>query len=221
MGSLGQKNKLRRLLTPCIAAALLCMAPVPVDAQQTVKIQPDQTCLDAGCHADLGTKNIIHKPASKATTCKFCHKAPDSTIHEFELAAKKSELCSKCHKMVNDEISQHMPAKRGMCTSCHDPHQSDNRNLLKKRPPGELCAGCHRKIGDEGDVKHGPVEGKMCTACHNPHASNNKKLLKEEIPGLCLGCHRRSFRSEDGASLPPTARRSSRPEPAKEPHVHC
>lgn len=177
----------------------------PFALPQGFTIQDNQTCLDAGCHGDLASKAILHKPAAKATTCKFCHKATEPSRHEFSLAAKKTELCSRCHKVVTDQATQHMPAKRGMCTTCHDPHQSDNRKLLKKRPAGALCKTCHRKIGEEGKTKHAPVENEQCTACHDPHASEQKALLKAELSEVCLNCHKRALVSSDGDRLPATS----------------
>lgn len=187
-----------------VAAALagLMAISTAARAQDSVfELQPEQTCLDAGCHADINSKKILHKPASKSSTCKMCHKSGTPTQHDFELATSKNQLCTRCHKMVKDQKSQHMPAKRGMCLNCHEPHQSDNRNLLKKAKPGELCKGCHRKVGQDGESKHGPVSTYQCTACHNPHASEEKHLLKAKEPELCINCHSRPLKAEDGQRL--------------------
>ena len=185
---------------------LVCLAAPTAGLSQSNppnSIDEGQSCLDSACHDDLATKRTIHKPASKATTCKFCHQAAEPEQHQFQLANKKTEICLKCHKMVKDEKSQHMPAKRGMCLNCHDPHQSDNRFLLTKRPAGDLCKGCHRKIlTAETKTQHGPVQDANCTGCHDPHASNNKKLLKDTEPDLCLNCHNRPLTTDDGDRLP-------------------
>lgn len=177
---------------------LSLLAPHSAFGSAVVEIAEGQSCLDSGCHSDKVTERIIHKPAAKATTCRMCHKAVTAGVHEFELSAKKNQLCTRCHKMVSDQKYQHVPAKRGMCLSCHDPHQSANKNLLKKKPAGKLCVGCHKKIGQEGSNGHKPVIDENCTACHDPHASNNKSLVKLAMPELCLSCHNRPYSDENG-----------------------
>jgi predicted CXXCH cytochrome family protein len=184
---------------------------VPAAAQE-ITLQPGQSCLSAGCHEDLGQKNVVHMPASSGTMCAMCHEASAPTEHSFKLKAQGGALCNTCHNVLGDKKTQHMPVQMGMCTMCHDPHQSDNRKLLKARPVGGLCKNCHSAAMFEGKTVHGPVAEGDCTKCHDPHASNHAKLVKGAAPDLCMDCHDRNLKTADGEHLPESRRKFVDPE---------
>jgi predicted CXXCH cytochrome family protein len=173
---------------------------------QDIILQPGQSCQSAGCHEDLGQKNVVHMPAGSGTMCGMCHEASAPTEHSFKLKAQGGALCSTCHNVLGDKKNQHVPVQMGMCTMCHDPHQSDNRRLLKARPVGELCRNCHSAAMFEGETVHGPVADGNCIGCHEPHASEHAKLVKATMPELCFDCHGRAIRDANGHSLPSAKR---------------
>jgi len=191
--------RLNALSTSLLLVFGVFTAP-PVSGQE-IGLVPGQSCLSAGCHEDLGQKNVVHMPAASGTTCVFCHAASEPGRHEFKLAAQGSKLCAGCHNVLGDKRNQHMPVKMGMCTMCHEPHQSDNRKLLKARPVSKLCFGCHSESAFQDKVTHGPVEEGSCTGCHEPHASDHARLIKAAMPELCFECHNRNLRDADGKSL--------------------
>jgi len=173
---------------------------VPAVAQD-ITLEAGQSCQSAGCHEDLGKKNVVHMPASNGTMCIMCHEASTPTAHDFKLKAQGGALCSTCHSVLGDKKSQHMPVKMGMCTMCHAPHQSDQRKLLVA-PVSELCGTCHSGAEFRGDTVHGPVSDGKCIDCHEPHASEHAKLVKAAVPGLCFDCHNRNLQDANGERLP-------------------
>lgn len=190
---------------PVLASLLLlcgALAAMPAAAQE-ISLQPGQSCQSAGCHEDLGQKNVVHMPAASGTTCIFCHESSAPAEHSFKLKAQGGALCSSCHNVLGDKKNQHMPVQMGMCTICHEPHQSDNRRLLKVKPVSGLCLGCHNPAMFEGETVHGPVAEGNCISCHEPHASEHAKLVKAGMPDLCFDCHDRRQTDADGKSLPP------------------
>jgi len=185
-------------LNAFLSFAFLFVAPA---VAQEIALEPGQSCQSAGCHEDLGQKNVVHMPASNGTMCGMCHEPTATTEHSFKLKAQGGALCNTCHNVLGDKKTQHMPVKMGMCTMCHDPHQSDNRRLLKARPVGGLCKGCHNAAMFAGGTVHGPVAEGNCTGCHEPHASAGAKLVKAGVPELCFGCHDRVLRDGEGRQL--------------------
>jgi predicted CXXCH cytochrome family protein len=170
---------------------------------QDIILEPGQSCQSAGCHEDLGQKNVVHMPAGSGTMCGMCHEASAPTEHSFKVKAQGGALCNTCHNVLGDKKNQHMPVKMGMCTMCHDPHQSDNRRLLKARPVSGLCMNCHSPAMFDGEIVHGPVADGDCMGCHEPHASEHGKLAKAALPDLCFTCHNRMLRDSQGQTLPP------------------
>jgi len=193
-------------LNPLLASLLLTFGALPAApaAGQDITLEPGQSCLSAGCHEDFGQKNVVHMPAASGTTCIFCHEATAPAEHSFNLVAQGGELCNRCHNVLGDKETQHLPVQMGMCTLCHEPHQSDNRKLLKARPVSGLCLTCHNPGMFDGETVHGPVAEGNCTNCHEPHASEHAKLVKAAVPDLCFDCHNRRVKDPDGKILPVT-----------------
>ncbi len=201
-----QRRPIIRLNALLVSLLIWVAIPsAPVEAQEII-LQPGQSCQSAGCHEEIGQKNVVHMPASNGSMCIMCHEASVPTEHSFKLVAQGGELCNSCHNVVGDKKTQHMPVQMGMCTMCHDPHQSDNRNLLKAKPVSELCYSCHSKAAFQNTVTHGPVAEGNCTSCHEPHASDHAKLVKATAPDLCFDCHKRNLNDADGKRLPATKR---------------
>lgn len=183
-----------------LVSLLVFLVAAPVPGQQ-ITLEPGQSCQSAGCHEEIGQKNVVHMPASNGSMCIMCHEVAAPTEHSFKLKAQGGALCSTCHNVLGDKKTQHMPVTMGMCTMCHDPHQSDYRKLLKTKPVGDLCKNCHSPAMFDGETVHGPVAEGDCTGCHEPHASDHAKLVKATVPELCLNCHNRVQRDASGKIL--------------------
>ena len=58
--------------------------------------QEKANCVTSKCHADLGTKQLVHGPVG-AGICTICHAQVPGEDHKFEYTADKQELCFGCH----------------------------------------------------------------------------------------------------------------------------
>jgi predicted CXXCH cytochrome family protein len=147
-------------------------------------------CLDAGCHAALGQKPVVHG-AIAGGDCVPCHEQVGKE-HRFKPVADPiSGVCTGCHDdPAADRPAAHAPVKDGACTTCHDPHSSSEKLLLIDKP-AELCTSCHGDIGEALALAHPhPVAREPgCPLCHDPHGAKSPKLLREIGNALCLACH--------------------------------
>ena len=169
-------------VSPCAAA----VSPPAIDMQ-------DKTCIDYGCHADLQTKAAVHGPVSKGD-CAPCHIQLKPELHQFQLSAKKEELCRVCH-VLSTRNYVHKPVATGDCVGCHDPHQSDFQFMLRADPSTDLCSLCH---SDDPFMKkrnmHSPVAMGACILCHESHSSWQPGLLVARGNELCTTCHEEKIR---------------------------
>jgi predicted CXXCH cytochrome family protein len=180
-------------------------------------IVPGATCLTTDCHADIAKKKYMHYVASDGLLCIVCHKVPKERIHAFELRAKGSDLCFKCHDEKNFKgITLHGPVTEGKCLECHRPHGSDIPSHLQAGQP-KLCLDCHsveirdtkgvalpstKELFDDKEMNlHKPFSEGKCTACHLPHPADTYRRFKGDYPAQfyasytdetyesCLRCH--------------------------------
>lgn len=169
---------------------LFLMTPV-VAGITPIRAQPQESCITAKCHAEMGKKAFVHGPVG-AGACTVCHNPVPGKKHQFVPAAEKEALCLACHDTKRDmllEDNVHTPVAEGDCVGCHDPHQSDFRFQLKGQA-ADLCFTCHDREPFSRKFVHGPVGAGDCNACHNPHASANAFQLRAPEEQLCLTCHK-------------------------------
>jgi predicted CXXCH cytochrome family protein len=191
---------------------------VSLSAEKKIfSIVPGATCITTDCHADIIKKKYMHYVASDGWLCIVCHKEPKEGIHAFELRAKGSDLCFKCHDEKNFEgITLHGPVTEGKCLECHQPHGSNIPAHVRADQP-KLCLDCHsveiidtkgiplpstKELFDTKEMNlHKPFAEGKCTACHLPHPADSYRRFKGNYPGQfyasytdetydsCLRCH--------------------------------
>lgn len=167
--------------------ALLGAALFALNAQDKPPADYKGNCTDAGCHADLTKRPVVHAPVD-SDSCDSCHEPADTAAHKFRLTREGASLCTECHEELSKKV-RHAPAAEGECTTCHDPHGSKVKNLLQADTVSALCKECHEDVTDDRAFLHGPVATGACTACHDPHESDEPKLLSAPIVKLCGQCH--------------------------------
>jgi predicted CXXCH cytochrome family protein len=185
--------------------------------KKEIVIVPGATCISANCHPDRGKDEYTHYVSSDGFLCIACHKVAREGEHTFELRAKASELCFRCHdgkKYGGNTL--HGPVTQGKCLECHRPHGSNNPAHLQANQP-ELCFGCHATgIKDNNGIflpstkelfnnkameLHKPFAEGKCAACHLPHAADGYRRVKGNYTAQfyvsysdvahdsCLRCH--------------------------------
>ncbi|MFQ5514446.1 MAG: cytochrome c3 family protein [Myxococcota bacterium] len=192
------RSQTRRLPEPPSALVILLLAASPLAgaAEPPETLALGASCVDAGCHAELGALASPHWEAL-SSECARCH-ISEGDAHAFELE-EGPELCLECHDPMTDGAVVHEPAEDD-CLDCHDPHGSPVGALLTEDSELDLCLGCHDEELIVGRHRHEPVANGECSACHDPHSSDNERLLLEEGSELCALCHEEI--TEAVASLP-------------------
>ncbi len=120
----------------------------------------------------------------------FAHFASAQNI---ELKEKIPDLCYKCHKEIEERLSEtnlHFPFKEGKCTVCHNTHAGRFDGLIKE-DINSLCLGCHEDINKalKKNFVHRPLRSGVCTDCHIVHSGKHRKLLIVSEEDLCWKCH--------------------------------
>ncbi len=186
----GLRAPLRRM-----GIALAWIAPIALVATligssrpgQDVPTRVTETCTDAGCHAEIVGRKVMHGPTAQKD-CLACHEYAAPEGHLFRLKQPKSELCLSCHTLEHKSVL-HQPVRDGNCLGCHDPHGSDHPMMMVADPAGDLCLTCHEQDYSEKMFVHGPVAIGACVVCHEPHSADNPKLLTKPGDKLCISCH--------------------------------
>ncbi len=159
------------------------------------------------CHdKSIGAGKFVHGPVA-AEGCTICH-APHSSDFPKMLMAEGNDVCYSCHDDKKEEFTGkefvHGPVADG-CIECHSPHSSDFKFNLPGESTQGVCFTCHEDKEDEISqvtVKHGGLEtDRGCMACHNPHVSAFPQQLTLAPMDLCLSCHDKEYKHEDGTSV--------------------
>lgn len=160
------------------------------------------------CHQDpTANHSSIHGPVA-AGACGACHQ-PHTSNNEHLLVKTGKELCLSCHqemgKQLKDTRFMHKPVAENQCTTCHDAHASDSPGVLKGEPLKLCTTECHqdiRKAAFEAKHKHQAViEDRACVNCHTAHGGDLAKLMKSKPIDICLKCHDKSIRLDDGKTI--------------------
>lgn len=127
-------------------------------------------------------------------SCDNCHKTQNNgKIAYSSAAAKKKEVCLKCHgrarSMIKIDKSAHqedLHFKMGMeCMDCHSAREmhGDGTAYISLEQPGAMdtkCQNCHQEVeSTEAHTVHG--EKLDCLACHLRHVVS------------CTNCHFKTF----------------------------
>ena len=179
-------NVVSKVLATAAVPAVLVVAAAVSSGQDKPRGETD-TCLNAGCHADIVDRPVMHRPAA-AQRCLDCHEYEDPGEHLFGLVTEKQELCWECHDLDFEDVV-HAPVDDGDCMECHDPHGSGHRLMLVKDPSRGLCLNCHEQDVSTLKYVHGPVVAGACDVCHAAHTSVEEKLLLKKPTELCFECH--------------------------------
>jgi len=164
----------------------------------------DQTCAQAGCHADRKIK--MAGMGSLEIHCTTCHNyladarnlAVDSLGRPLTPAARQCFGCHAMQQRIRNLDIAHDP-HRGTCGTCHNPHTQTG-------PQDVTCtkAGCHTDT-QRIAFHRGVPNPEKCTTCHQPHS-----WLVEGAN--CTRCHKdieRQPPSRRGASAPGQAGRGT------------
>lgn len=146
---------------------------------------------------------FVHGPAAVGS-CTACH-SPHQSVNAKLLVAAGNEVCFNCHldkaDAFKDKKFVHAPVRQS-CVNCHNPHSGNYRYNFKADGNRELCFTCHadkEQSIKEATVPHKGLDtDKKCLACHDPHVSNYVKQLIKEPAQLCLGCHDREYKNQNG-----------------------
>jgi predicted CXXCH cytochrome family protein len=184
-----------RVALPAILVLSIVCVILPLDSpayaqqqQPPSEIEP-ATCLNAGCHAGMKDKQVVHSPLKKGD-CETCHEQADVKVHKFKYAETSAALCYLCHDSLTEKkkfVHQPLKEEGNACVLCHDPHSSGMEALVKAKTKLDLCVRCHSDISGS-DALH-QSDDQTCTDCHDPHASDESTLLRTRTPDLCFKCH--------------------------------
>jgi len=202
-----------------LSIALLLAAAVVAAADDKAPEPPTYVGDDACglCHADQAESyaksrhgQALADPARPPAEhgCEACH-GPGSahveagggkgvggleTFAKTRPAAKRSDVCLKCHATDTDRFhfrdSAHARAAVA-CTDCHSQHASRAPALLHAAAP-ELCWTCHLELRAKFALtEHHPVnEGAVsCLDCHRPHGAREHAALRAPNDRTCYRCH--------------------------------
>ncbi|MHC4908966.1 MAG: cytochrome c3 family protein [Planctomycetota bacterium] len=169
---------------PAVVRAVASAPPAP---RPNGPLDPEASCVNAGCHASLATSRFVHGVIRGGQNCMTCH-AEDQGGHVFPQRRAGIEGCTFCHDSVTGHrIHQHQATNLD-CLACHDPHASEHGSLLRAASTATLCGTCHPP--DATAVSHPPYTSGECTACHDPHESDFAGLLRGgEGAEHCYLCH--------------------------------
>jgi len=196
-----------RWLLPATLAALACLSPVALGAQDT------EDCFLCHEEADLtGDRNGQELPmfidqagfersVHGGLDCIDCHEdlIGSDLPHEDDLSYVD---CSSCHDDAASELEPSVhrrlrgPGGAADCSSCHGSHEI--RPLDAVEPD---CAGCHRLQARQHERSlHGKAQQRgdelapSCTDCHGGHhvqsaGDSSSPTNIVNIPLLCGRCH--------------------------------
>lgn len=183
---------------------LVCHSPHGSDYKFQLLAQGGELCF--GCHdAAIVKEQFVHGPAAVGG-CVACHE-PHTADYEKNLRAKGSALCFMCHVDKSEAIQKaafvHKPVTED-CTGCHNPHSAPKQFMLGASAPA-LCLNCHKDKKEElgkVKVKHGAIEtDRSCLNCHDAHMSQIAKNLIMEPMDLCLSCHNKELKDNNGKNI--------------------
>jgi hypothetical protein len=167
----------------------------------------DQTCGQAGCHAEEDTRIVLGEMAGQTGLhCVGCHEftapvpeeVPRDTAHRVLVPGDRQ--CLGCHEMqqVMADFQVDRDPHAGACGMCHDPHVQE-----EPRAAFASCteAGCHEAadtlspfhrglahavVNDCGECHRAhewTVDGEDCASCHTDIAGARRTATPREGPG--------------------------------------
>jgi len=184
---------------------------------------PLKGCMTSGCHTEFKEKHLVTHGPIKTGECMVCHfesnkDRPANPANKEQAHQKLTKMtppnvvaiCTTCHDEIKEALEDpkaphHKIGEKG-CTFCHNPHRSDKFKLFREDVFTVRCLSCHEKIRtniEGATTKHGAVSNnESCTNCHNFHAQTEfGKLLKVKKEELCIKCHSKEQKSDDGRTI--------------------
>ncbi len=154
------------------------------------------------CHA-MPLEKFAHSPFL-AGQCTACHNPHQADNVKLLRGGEGPEHCFTCHDQIKLRLASsaatHEPARKD-CLTCHAAHTSPNPHQLKADVT-TTCLGCHKpiaKVVKDSSVSHDAMFIKdTCANCHEPHAGESRTLLRDRQDKLCLACHDKELKTDDG-----------------------
>lgn len=147
----------------------------------------EESCVRCHPDAELGNKH-----AGGDFACSDCHASREGEHHPFSRDKVGAEICSACHDLETDLVSQHRHYREGKCLACHSAMSPPHLYRTGPEPEPGTCFACHEEMADlvggkagvpprrfsNGDLDlhglHGEIlddGGLWCRSCHSPHGS--------------------------------------------------